>query len=90
MNVVDGQWLKDVLGPSRLVVTIDNHYRRYGQGDAIAVALSEVDGLKDRGLLRIGLETTPPSGTNDEVLEHVGLDPVSITQQILEVVSNSE
>ena len=90
LNVVDGQWLKDVLGPSRLVVTIDNHYRRYGQGDAIAVALSEVDGLKDRGLLRIGLETTPPSGTNDEVLEHVGLDPVSITQQILEVVGNSE
>ncbi len=83
LNVIDGNWLKEQIGGSRLVVTIDNHYRRFGQGDAIAVALTEVNGLNDCDFLRIGLNETPPSGSNDEVLQHVGLDPDSIVRQIL-------
>ena len=73
LNVVDGEWLAGALGPAKTVVTLDNHYRRYGHGDAIGIALAEAGALQDRRLIRLGLDATPPSGANAEVLDAVGL-----------------
>jgi transketolase len=81
LNVIDGAWLEKALGSARLVVTIDNHYRRFGQGDTVAVALAEHGAFQNRRLLRLGLDKVPPSGANAEVLKAVDLDANAIAAQ---------
>lgn len=83
LNVMDNDWLADVTKSAKTIVTLDNHYRRYGQGDAVAVALAEAEALGGKSFIRFGLDATPPSGTNDEVLEHVGLDAKNLAKVIL-------
>ena len=82
LNKVDGAWLSKTLGTARAVAVVDNHYRRYGQGDAVCAALAEAGGLNGRKYLGIGLDATPPSGANDEVLARVGLDAASVAKQV--------
>jgi transketolase len=82
LNVVDGSWLAKAIGDAPHIVTIDNHYRRYGQGDAVGIALAETGALNDRKFTRLGLDATPPSGANAEVLEAVGLDAAAIAAAV--------
>jgi transketolase len=82
LNVIDDAWLASAIGSAKLVAVIDNHYRRYGQGDAVASALAEAGALSGRKFLRIGLDATPPSGANAEVLAAVALDAQSVAAQI--------
>ncbi len=87
LNVIDGEWLADAIGDAKLVVTIDNHYRRFGQGDAIIATLAETEGLGKRSFMRFGLDKTPPSGTNEEVLKHVKLDAAHISEEISKYIA---
>lgn len=80
LNVADGDWFKSVLGDAQALITIDNHYLRYGLGDAVISALAEAEALSGVAVKRLGLVDTPPSGTNDEVLAAVGLSATAIAQ----------
>ncbi|WP_213272813.1 transketolase C-terminal domain-containing protein [Hyphomonas sp.] len=80
LNIVDRGWLAEVAGASKSIITLDNHYRRYGQGDAIGIALAEQGALNGKSFVRLGLNATPPSGANAEVLEAVGLNAVEIAR----------
>jgi transketolase len=71
---VDGAWLRDVAGGAP-VVTVDNHYVDGGQGDAVLRALGG-------GVHRIGVESVPACGSNDEVLRHHGLDGASLAAKV--------
>ncbi len=82
LNVIDGNWLAAELGGAKIIAVIDNHYRRFGQGDAVAAALAEAGALSGRRFLRIGLDKTPPSGANAEVLDAVGLSAEAIAAQV--------
>lgn len=82
LNIIDGEWLAKTIGGAKLIATIDNHYRRYGQGDAIATALAEAGALSGCKFVRLGLDLTPPSGTNDQVLKAVGLDEETIAAAV--------
>jgi transketolase len=85
LNVIDGAWLAKALGPAKTIATLDNHYRRYGQGDAVASALAEAGALGGKRFVRLGLNLTPPSGANGEVLKAVGLDVETIAEKIAHV-----
>jgi transketolase len=82
LNTIDGAWLKQTIGGAGLVAVLDNHYRVFGQGDRVCAALAEHGGLSGRKFLSLGLDDVPPSGTNDEVLAHVGLDAASVAAKI--------
>lgn len=80
LNRIDGGWLRRTIGTSRLVVTLDNHYRDSGQGAMIAAAIAE-NGIST-SVLRLGIRGIPECGRNDEVLAAHGLDAVGIAAAI--------
>jgi transketolase len=80
LNRIDSSWLKNSLSGFKKVVALDNHYSAGGQGDMIAKALLEA-GLSIEYQL-LGVNEVPPSGTNQQVLQAVGLDSADIVRSI--------
>jgi transketolase len=74
LNRVDRKWLRGVIGSRRGIVTLDNHYVHGGQGEMLAAAVAELGLELTPRVTRLGVGELPECGTNDEVLEHHGLD----------------
>ena len=89
LNRVDSTWLRDVLGNSRSVVTLDNHYVHGGQGMMIAAAMAGLGLDAAPRVMRIGVSSLPQCGTNDEVLSHHRFDVPSLVQSFRAALSNS-
>jgi transketolase len=82
LNRVDGRWLGNVVGSTRTIITLDNHYVRGGQGEFIAASLASL-GLDPTPHVRsIGVTRLPECGTNDEVLAYHGLDVAGLVKAI--------
>lgn len=84
LNRVDGNWLRDTIGPIRHVFTLDNHYVHGGQGDMIAAAVAGLALDPAVRVTRIGLTALPECGTNEEVLAHHRLDSDGLVSQLAE------
>jgi transketolase len=82
LNRVDPSWLRDIIGRSRSVVTLDNHYVRGGQGEMLAAAIAELGLQPGPRLRRIGVTELPECGANDEVLAYHGLDVASLVKAL--------
>ncbi len=80
LNRVDSSWLRGVIGSRRSVVTLDNHYVHGGQGEMIAAAIAGLEIESSPRVSRIGVESLPECGTNDEVLTHHRLDIPALVQ----------
>jgi len=79
LRQVDGDWLAGVAGETP-IVAIDNHYSDGGQGDAIQSALA------GRGRVhKVGVESVPACGTNQEVLAEHRLATDGIAAQVREL-----
>ena len=89
LNRVDSAWLRAVLGNSRSVVTLDNHYVHGGQGMMIAAAVAGLGLEAALRVTRIGVSSLPQCGTNEEVLSHHHLDVPSLVQSFRAALSNS-
>ncbi|MEJ7818535.1 MAG: transketolase C-terminal domain-containing protein, partial [Thermoleophilaceae bacterium] len=76
---VDGEWLAQVTGEAP-VFCLDNHYVDGGQGDAVLAALAAA-GATNR-VHKLGVESVPVCGTNDEVLRAHRLDAESLAERI--------
>jgi transketolase len=74
LNRVDQDWLREVIGATRLIVTLDNHYLHGGQGMMIAAAIAALGLDPAVSVSSIGVTDLPKCGTNDEVLAYHGLD----------------
>jgi len=82
LNRVDPDWLRTAIGSRRLVVTLDNHYVHGGQGEMVAAAVA-VLGLEPAvRVARIGVESLPECGTNDEVMAHHRLDVAGLLARL--------
>jgi transketolase len=86
LNRVDAHWLRTIIGPRRSIVTLDNHYVRGGQGEMIAAAIGELGLQPGARVTRVGVTELPECGTNDEVLEHHGLDVAGLVKALRAVV----
>jgi transketolase len=64
----------------KVVVTLDNHYVRGGQGEMIAAAIASLAPDPSPAVTRIGVTSLPECGTNDEVLAHHGLDVAALAR----------
>jgi len=74
LNRVDPGWLRTAIGSRRLVVTLDNHYLHGGQGEMVAATVAALGLEPAVRVVRIGVESLPECGTNDEVMAHHRLD----------------
>ena len=81
LNRIDHAWLRDIIGPRRAVVTLDNHYTHGGQGDMVAAAIAELAIEPAVHVTRIGVDELPECGTNDEVLAHHRLDVAGLVSR---------
>jgi transketolase len=79
---VDGAWLAGVVGDGP-VICLDNHYVTGGQGDAILAALADAGSPAAARVRKVGVESVPACGTNDEVLRAHRLDAASIADRVL-------
>ena len=76
---IDGAWLAEVAAGGR-IVCVDNHYTDGGQGDAVLAALA---GRPDAGrVVKLGVDSVPACGANDEVLRAHRLDAESLAQRV--------
>ncbi len=81
LNYVKRDWLCDQLKEVSGVITLDNHNLDCGQGVLIGNALAEQGmALKFEKLGNFGV---PPSGSNEEVLERVGINSKAIAKKII-------
>ena len=80
LNRIDDQWVRDVLGSSRRIVTLDNHYLEFGQGVMVGAALART-GVRAE-VTSLGLKEIPACGSNVDVLAYHGLDGASIARSV--------
>lgn len=80
LNTVDAQWLANQVAPFEHVFTLDNHYTNLGQGSMLTGEISALSNPKR--VHRLGVESIPACGQNDEVLAHHGLDEVALFTRI--------
>ena len=81
LNQIDTEWLTTLLDGVKLFVTIDNHYLRGGQGEALLAEMAR-SGSSPIESIGFGLEDVPECGRNDEVLEHHGLSAQAMCERI--------
>ena len=82
LNMVDDEWLGKTVEGVRLIILMDNHYVKGGQGEMISARLAQL-GCKSFISL-IGVTDIPLCGQNDEILKKYGLDFNSITDVVLD------
>lgn len=82
LNRVDAEWLKKIIAHYKLIVTLDNHYTRFGQGEMISSALAKFD--HHSKIISFGVEEIPVCGQNTEVLKYHKLDAGSLAQRTYE------
>jgi transketolase len=80
LNRLDLDWLESELAGIDRLYTLDNHFLKGGLGEAISVAIIDLE-LRVK-VKRLGLETVPACGWNDEVLRFHGLDSQGIARSI--------
>ncbi len=80
LNHVDDAWLARSIAGRPLAISLENHFVRGGQGDALADAIAR--GPERTRLLRLGVRDIPVCGTNDEVLHAHALDAASLALSI--------
>ncbi len=81
LNRVDAVWLRDTIGSTRTIITLDNHYVHGGQGEMLGAAIAELSLEPAARVSRIGVTGLPECGTNDEVLAYHGLDVAGLVTQ---------
>lgn len=86
LNIIDSEWLYDLLQSVDNIFCIDNHYSIGGLNDRIS---SEINSFKiklDINLSSISLNKIPVCGTNDEIMKFHKLDTDSIVNKIKSVL----
>lgn len=86
LNTIDEKWFAATIKGARLVVSIDDHYVKLGQGVMIGEVLSRIPDAPP--FLSLGLLDIPECGSAAEVLAHHHLDAVSLAQQIEDISAN--
>lgn len=80
LNRLDEKWLTENLSAYQTVFTLDDHYKKMGQGEMIAAAASRSK-ICPR-IISFGVDEIPFCGRNGEVLQKHGLDAESLAKKI--------
>lgn len=83
LNVVDGDWLSDVVAPFERLFVVEDHAVAGGLGSHLLGVLSQRRLLHDRDIDIFGVEGFPACGTADEVLAFHELDGATLAKRIM-------
>jgi transketolase len=86
LNEVDADWLLGEIFGYQWIFSLDNHYLKGGQGDTIARVVARAGALESQ-VINLGVNDIPPSGTNLQVLNHVGLNSAALFNSIKSVLT---
>jgi transketolase len=82
LNYVDPHWLiKEAIDGYDVLVTLDNHYVKDGQGEMIAGCIARCSS-KNPIIVHLGVEGVPICGTNEEVLQEQFLNKNAIIETL--------
>ena len=84
INKIDIPWLKKATGETKMIVTLENHYRESGVGSLYISEMASEGLLENRKTLNIGIDELPKCGRNEEVLEYHGLTAEQISKKIIQ------
>jgi transketolase len=86
LNRVDDAWLLETVGDCRHILTLDDHYVAFGQGQMLAARLAAL-GLPSGGSVRqLGVLELPMCGSNAEALTAHELDAAGLAREVAAVV----
>ncbi len=80
LNTLDESWFLRTVSKVRMVVALDDHYKKLGQSAMLAQTLAARRGTPP--LLPMGLDDIPVCGANGEVLQYHKLDADSLAVTI--------
>lgn len=89
LNRIDDLWLKKTLDGVLYAISLDNHFEYGGQSVILESAILRLD-CGHIKFLKFGLKDIPPSGTNDEVCEALGMNENELSNKISLVLSKSK
>lgn len=82
LNKIDREWLKKVVSDQKKIFVLEDHSAIGGLGDRLLNWLVEIDEIKNKEFINLGLKEYPECGTPLEVLEYHQLDGKSLAQRI--------
>jgi transketolase len=82
LNRVDPAWVREAIGPCRLVAVAEDHAPAGGLGDLLIRQLAAQGSLQGRRAAVFGVEGHPACGTPEEVLRAHRLDGESLAQRL--------
>lgn len=82
LNKIDKEWLKKVVNDQKRIFVLEDHSAFGGLGDRLLNWLVEIDEIKNKEFINLGLKEYPECGTPLEVLEYHKLDGKSLAQRI--------
>ena len=86
INRIDVSWLKEAIGESETAFALDNHSVYGALGDNLLNTMMNSDILRNRRLIKFGVEGYPACGTPAEVLAYHKLDGPSLAARILQAM----
>jgi transketolase len=78
---IDGATLRTALAETGVIVTVEDHLREGGIGDAVLAALAEGGDLSGR-VVTIGVTEMPGSGSPEELREWAGISAARIADRV--------
>jgi transketolase len=83
LNVIDDEWLADLVRRYRQVAVLEDHAPVGALGDRLLQSLSRLGLAGERTVRIYGIEGFPACGTPPEALRHHGLDGDSLARRML-------
>jgi len=83
LNRIDNEWLAETIGECKTIFALDNHSEYGGIGDLLLNSLALSDKLRDKKLIKFGVEEHPACGTPLEALSYHRLDGNSLVDRVL-------
>jgi len=88
LNRIDEEWLMSLSAMFPVVLTLDNHFVKGGQGEMLAAALAGCGYIG--AVSHMGLRELPECGTHEEILRHHHLDWQAIAHRIELVIKKGK
>jgi transketolase len=83
LKPVDAATLKKAAAETRALVTVEDHVREGGLGDAVRLAL---EGEAEAGVHSLAVTKIPKSGKPEELLDYEGISSAAITAKVKEIL----
>jgi transketolase len=85
LNAVDEKWFYEEMMQYDSIVTIDDHYIKFGQGMMLTASLAKAE-KKYKKIINLGIDDFPVCGQIGEVLQYYKLDADSIAGTIKNIL----